>query len=160
MDRQKTIDFWFEESQLDKLRLHLGCGSVRWPEWCNIDNYPVDSEDTHRGDSVRPDVWCDISQLSCSSGTVDVIKTVHVLEHFYKYQTLDLIREFYRVLKPGGIMIHEMPNLQSLILLSLLPRKRRYRDIPAADKDMVASQFYGASWERNTRFYPYHKYVW
>lgn len=156
----RTIEGWFKSKNLKLAKLHLGCGSVLYDGWCNVDFYPGEEVDTHRGGYVMPDVWCDIRELTTADCTVDVIKTVHVLEHFYKFETIQILQEFYRVMKPGSIMIHEMPNFKALLWLSFLPKIKKYNDIRGADKDVISSQFYGASWEANPKGYPYHKYVW
>lgn len=40
-----------------------------------------------------------------------MILSVHVIEHFWRWEALDVLREWLRVLKPGGVMILECPNL-------------------------------------------------
>ena len=65
-------------------------------------------------------------------GSMDVVYSSHVLEHFTRAQGLFLLREAHRVLKPGGILRIVVPNLAAscteyLRILSLPdedPRKR------------------------------------
>lgn len=155
-----NISEFLKSSSLQRKKLHLGCGSVYKEGWCNIDYYEGCETDTHRGDVANtPDVWCNIKRLSCEDETIDVIALYHVLEHFYKYEVFDILDEFLRVLKPGGICIIEMPDLSRILWLLLLVPLRE--ELPGmSDKDAIESQFYGASWERNEKCYPYHKYVW
>lgn len=88
-------------------RLNLGCGDKLLAGYVNVDVAPS-------RDGARPDVLCDLHALSpFASGSVDEILAVHVIEHFWRWEVEDLLREWVRVLKPGGRMIVECPNLES-----------------------------------------------
>lgn len=155
-----NINEFFKNSSFQSRKLHLGCGSVYKEGWCNIDYYEGSDSDTHRGNVLNiPDVWCDIKELSCENETIDVIALYHVLEHFYKYEVSDILDEFMRVLRPGGICVIEMPDLSRILKLLLFVPLRAKLPSPS-DKDFIESQLYGASWERNPKSYSYHKYVW
>jgi hypothetical protein len=159
-----SIDEWQKSTGSSKKLLHLGCGSKYWQGWCNIDGYPPEDTDTHRGTlgtEMAPDLWSDIRTIPVDDGMVDGIASHHVLEHFYKHQVEELASYFYQLLKPGGFLVTEMPDLMRIIfLLSWLPVKPRYSKSMNANRDIILSQLYGASWEANDKGYPYHKYVW
>jgi hypothetical protein len=157
----QSVESWQHSTNSDAIFLHLGCGSKYWEGWCNIDAYPSDDNDTHRGKEIKPDVWADISRIPVSVSTVSVISSQHVFEHFYKHKTIELISYFYDLLLPGGLLITEMPDLERVSLLFTLGLRPRYADhVKFSRKDIVSSQFYGAAWESNDNPYPYHKYVW
>jgi SAM-dependent methyltransferase len=87
------------------LRLNLGCGDKPLPGYVN-----VDVASSRAG--VRPDVRCDLRLLEpFSTNSVDEILAVHVVEHFWRWEVVDVLREWVRTLKPGGVMIVECPNL-------------------------------------------------
>ncbi len=89
------------------VRLNLGCGDKLLKGYTNVDVAP-----SRRG--LRPDVLCDLHDLSCfPDGYADEILSVHVVEHFWRWEVSDILREWVRVLKPGGRMIIECPNLVS-----------------------------------------------
>ncbi len=87
------------------LRLNLGCGDKLLPGYINVDVAP-----SRLG--VRPDVLCDLHQLTpFADNFADEILAVHVIEHFWRWEVVDLLKEWLRVLKPGGTLILECPNL-------------------------------------------------
>ena len=88
-------------------RLNLGCGDKILEGYVNVDVAPS------RGGRA-PDVICDLHDLArFESGSVDEILSVHVVEHFWRWEVIGVLKEWVRVLKPGGTMILECPNLIS-----------------------------------------------
>ena len=89
------------------VKLNLGCGDKILPGYIN-----VDSASSRQG--IQPDVVCDIRQLHAfKSNCADLILAVHVIGHFYAWEVLALLQEWKRVLKPGGKIVLECPNLLS-----------------------------------------------
>ena len=89
------------------MKLNLGCGDKILPGYVNVDVAPSRA-------GQKPDVICDLHDLKpFEDGSVDEILSVHVVEHFWRWQVVDVLREWLRVLKPGAPMILECPNLQS-----------------------------------------------
>jgi SAM-dependent methyltransferase len=89
------------------LRLNLGCGDKILPGYVNVD--VVESRA-----GMRPDVICDLHDLApFADASADEILSVHVVEHFWRWEVRDILREWTRVLKPGGRMVIECPNLES-----------------------------------------------
>ena len=92
---------------MSALRLNLGCGDKLLPGYVN-----VDIAESRRG--VRPDVLCDLRRLSAfETDSADEILSVHVVEHFWRWEVANILREWLRVLRPGGTMVLECPNLAS-----------------------------------------------
>lgn len=92
---------------LTTIRLNLGCGDKILEGYVNVDVAPSRAGKT-------PDVLCDLRDLSVfPDGHVDEILSVHVVEHFWRWEVKDILSEWLRVLKPGGRMILECPNLIS-----------------------------------------------
>jgi hypothetical protein len=89
------------------LRLNLGCGDKLLPGYVN-----VDVAESRAG--AKPDVLCDLHALPMfGDDSADEILSVHVVEHFWRWEVLDVLREWVRVLRPGGRMVLECPNLIS-----------------------------------------------
>lgn len=89
------------------VKLNLGCGDKILPGYINVD---VAQERAGK----QPDVICDVRNLDkFSSDHADEILAVHVVEHFWRWEVVDILKEWVRVLKPGARMVLECPNLQS-----------------------------------------------
>jgi SAM-dependent methyltransferase len=87
------------------LRLNLGCGDKILPGYVNVD---VAASRAGRA----PDVICDLHKLDpFGADAADEVLAVHVVEHFWRWEVVEVLREWLRVLKPGGRMIIECPNL-------------------------------------------------
>jgi predicted SAM-dependent methyltransferase len=96
------------------LNLHIG-GKRSHPEWKILD---IES---------RPEVdyVCDASDLSLfANASVDAIYASHILEHFHyglNDELVKTLREWYRVLQPGGKLMVSVPDLEVLCKLFLYP---------------------------------------
>jgi SAM-dependent methyltransferase len=95
--------------------LNVGSGQRPFPstpelKWVNIDSQA----------RWNPDVVCDGANLVGSQGftftdnSVDYVVLIQVLEHFGCGEGEGLIKEAYRVLKPGGSLILSVPDLRAL----------------------------------------------
>lgn len=89
------------------IKLNLGCGDKILEGYVNVDIV------NERG-GLQPDVVCDIKNLKIfENESVDEIMAIHVVEHFWRWEITDVIKEWIRVLKPNGKLILECPNLLS-----------------------------------------------
>ena len=89
------------------MKLNLGCGDKILPGYVNVD--VVES----RLDK-KPDVLCDLRALTpFEDNSADEVMAIHVVEHFWRWEVVAVLKEWVRVLKPGGRMVLECPNLIS-----------------------------------------------
>jgi SAM-dependent methyltransferase len=89
------------------VKLNLGCGDKILAGYVNVDVAPSRA-------GKKPDVICDLHRLEgFADGTAEEILAVHVVEHFWRWEIVDVLREWARVLEPGGAMVLECPNLLS-----------------------------------------------
>ena len=86
-----------------EIALNLGSGSIRWPGWVNVDGF-----------NDRADVSCDLRKLTFPPDYVDRIAAIHVMEHFYQWEVIPMLREWKRVLVPGGKIILELPCMDKV----------------------------------------------
>lgn len=88
------------------LRLHLGSGDQRRPGWLNVDA---------RLDAM-PDLVARVDALPMvGDATVDEIEACHLFEHLSLHEAHNALREWARVLKPGGRLFLELPNFEACI---------------------------------------------
>lgn len=88
------------------MKLHTGCGPIRYPGWVNVDIEP----------SHNPDVVLDVTKdLLAYFGpeSVDYHLNTHSLEHYTPWPDgpLNFLRQAREVLKPGGVMRIAVPDL-------------------------------------------------
>jgi SAM-dependent methyltransferase len=117
------------------LRLNLGCGDKILPGYVNVDVVEARA-------GMRPDVICDLHDLApFDDASADEILSVHVVEHFWRWEVREVIREWARVLKPGGRMVVECPNIRSACETFLQDPERFSREDQEGQRTMWV--FYG-----------------
>lgn len=87
-------------------RLHLGCGNIRLPGFCNVDIL------------VTPvvDVVSDISKLdNFKNNSIELIYACHVLEHFSHEEALRVLKRWFQVLAPGGELRISVPDIDRIV---------------------------------------------
>lgn len=115
----------------DLLILDVGCGAgnmyhhlSRYGDVIGVENHPnpvrVGQE---RGYDIRQ---ADGRDLPFEAGTFDLISALDVIEH--NVQDVEMLREMYRVLKPGGLVLISVPAFQWLWSFNdeLNAHERRY----------------------------------
>lgn len=84
----------------DKVKLHLGCGSVKYPGYINSDI---------QGDV---DALIDLQVLPFGNNSIDEISSHHSLEHIPYRRVEATLREWHRVLRIGGHLDLGMPDIE------------------------------------------------
>lgn len=126
------------------MKLHLGCGRHYLDGWVNVDVVP------HPSAKKPPDVLCLATDLSkFEDNSADEIMAIHLFEHMSKKEAQNALKEWHRVLKPGGKLILEMPDIIKCA-----------RNLLAKPDDYKNSIWglYGNHDEPSE--YMYHKYGW
>lgn len=91
---------------MTKPLLNFGCGTVFDSRWENIDLVPASSEVTA----------CNIlAGLPYPDDTFEMAYSSHVLEHLTPNQAKTLLREVYRVIKPGGLIRLAVPDVEGIV---------------------------------------------
>jgi SAM-dependent methyltransferase len=103
----------------DRILLHVGCGSARKkqagpgfqsPDWREV-RLDIDA-------SVGPDIIASMLDMrAVPDGVADAVFSSHNIEHLYPHEVPMALAEFFRVLKPGGLLVVTCPDLQSVCQL-------------------------------------------
>lgn len=133
------------------VKLNVGCGLVAPLGWVNLDRSPAlrvsrlpvinqlalrtglvsRSHDQRWPENITV---MDVTKgLPYASASVDAVYSSHMLEHIYLDQAERLVREFCRVLRPGGVCRLALPDGEALVRTFL-------RDLDAGVHD--ASRYY------------------
>ena len=88
------------------IKLNIGCGRRVLDGWINVDT-------KSRGNA--PDVDADVRELPFPDNYADEVMAIHLIEHFYIWEVPDVVNEWKRVLKPGGKLVIECPDLEKTI---------------------------------------------
>jgi predicted SAM-dependent methyltransferase len=86
------------------VKLNLGCGWRDFgSDWVHIDGGDYDHLN-----------YKDITKLEFDDESVDLIYASHVLEYFDREEVINVLLEWKRVLKPGGILRIAVPDFKSM----------------------------------------------
>ena len=118
------------------MKLHLGCGPRIIPGFTHVDalNYE------------HVDHVSDVSDLDfLPDDAVEMIYACHVLEHFSRKEVPVVLREWNRVLAPGGLLRLSVPDLEQMLRIY-----EKHKDI-----NLVLGPLVGGQKDE----YDYHKIV-
>jgi len=109
------------------IRLDLGAGHVRQPGWISVDTVTerktvFDGKQEHGSKTLTPEVSADLMALPFPDNYADEARAIHVIEHFYPWEAEPLLKEWFRVLKPGTQLAIECPCLEKVIALAQVPQ--------------------------------------
>lgn len=89
--------------------LHAGCGRAPLPEWLPGQETRLDIDPDVSPDFVAP--LTDMGEI----GQYEIAYCSHALEHLAPHEINIALKEFYRVLIPGGFLIVVVPNLAGVL---------------------------------------------
>lgn len=89
-----------------RTQINLGGGKRIFPGFINVDL--ADFPHIHYRQDVR-------KLGNFESNSADLIHASHVLEYFDRQEVVDVLKEWKRVLKPGGLLRVAVPDFQALI---------------------------------------------
>ena len=149
--RSRSSLFSPQPSELDRLLsqlrtaaqqgLHLGCGATHLDGMINCDLFHPDA-----------DLKIDATDLSgFADGSVDMIETHHMLEHFSIKEAPLALAEWHRALAPGGILVLSCPDLTKVCMKWLMYSlsypftrfNKKLADIVDGTRDYIIRMFVG-----------------
>jgi predicted SAM-dependent methyltransferase len=85
-------------------KLHLGCGSVNLDGWVNIDL------------EAAADLALDVrAGLPFADGSARLVYHEHLMEHLTVDEGVRCLRDWFRVLAPGGVLRIATPDLEYIV---------------------------------------------
>lgn len=90
------------------VKLHIGCGRRRLEGYVHIDGADFPHIDHH-----------DVTKLPFEDNSVDECYSAHLIAYFDRIEVQELLDEWYRVLKPGGVMRIATPDFRAIVGLYL-----------------------------------------
>ena len=87
------------------MRIHVGCGQVYKKGYVNIDIF-----DTTVADRIMSAYHLEFPDDSASQ-----VECMHTIEHLGATKSIYALAEFFRVLKPGGVLLLETPDIEAAI---------------------------------------------
>lgn len=96
------------------MKLHLGCGRNVRAGWVNVDLRQLPGVD----------VVCDCTKrLPWDDGSIDEVWSENFLEHIPGDDAIHLLNETHRILKPGGLAHHLIPQAGTRVFYQDLTHK-------------------------------------
>lgn len=127
---------------MNKLKLHLGCGEKNFEGFINVDL--SDYEHIHYKNDIR--------QLDMfANETVDLIYCCHALEYFDRLEVIDVMDNWSKKLKTGGVLRLSVPNFASIVQIY-----QKYGDL---EHQGILGPLYG-KWKSNGTETLYHRTVY
>jgi predicted SAM-dependent methyltransferase len=110
------------------IKLHLGCGEKFIPGFIHVDSRKFSHID-YVASADKLNMFKDNS--------ADLIYACHILEHFKRNQIEAVLKEWYRVLKPNGVLRLAVPDFEKLVEVYL-----KYKDLKLILGPLVGGQDY------------------
>jgi len=120
------------------LKLHLGCGKCHFEGYINID----------LGKTRATDLVCDIRKLPYLDNSVELIETYHVIEHLSRHDLPRALKEWFRVMVPGGVLIIECPDLDKAVKEYVEGNEKRINNIFGLQRFPGDTHMFGYSFKR------------
>jgi SAM-dependent methyltransferase len=141
---------------------NLGCGGCRpqGEEWWNVDSLhwqlPAGSPERRKLESEPRYIEWDLTKgVPFMDNDLDGILLSHVLEHCDAQEGIKLLKECYRTLKPGGLLVISVPDASI------------FRSVDSEDKNENWERLWGVvdpknpipTWRSAALFFEQHKMV-
>lgn len=97
------------------MRINFACGKQTWADWYCIDavRHPKATRDPDLlyaaefdGEELR-------TPLPLADGCAEEVASFHFIEHVFRWEAPAMLAEWKRLLKPGGLLVLELPNIEA-----------------------------------------------
>lgn len=115
------------------MKLNLGCGDRYIDGYVNLDYSPI----TNNNNKTKCDVFHNMKfGLPFESDSAEEIIFHQVLEHFNRHDSIEILKEIFRVLAPGGSFICSVPPAEKQIKMFLM----QMRNVKSIDDFLYAHE--------------------
>lgn len=114
------------------VKLNIGAGSTRIDGWI-----PLDRKLGHEAYPLPKTIDVDGEALELTACSVDEIRASHVLEHFSFADAANAVRDWVRVLKPGGTIKIAVPDVDKVLSNKDDPKRLFYLMGGQTDSDDI-----------------------
>lgn len=83
------------------LKLNIAAGGKRYPGWVGVDAVPRSGAD----------IIGTMDKVPLPDSCANEIMVIHGVEHIYSWQVPEALAEWHRLLRPGGKLVLEMPDM-------------------------------------------------
>src|SRR5690606_36093583 len=105
------------------MKVNVCSGRHVLPGWVNVDVVVS----THKKAKGPPEILADMRKIPLPDNSADELMCIHGIEHVVPWEAKKALLEWRRILKPGGLLVIECPDLlkccKNLIAGFTLPGK-------------------------------------
>ena len=101
--------YYYRMINKKKLKLNLGSGDIVIDDFFSIDAHPL----------MKSDITGGVKKIKLNTNSVKIIYNSHILEHIRRREVRKVLKEWYRVLEPGGHLYISVPNVEVLYKIYL-----------------------------------------
>ncbi len=118
--------------------VHLGSGNIHIKDFYNLDTDYF----------INTDIVAGVEKLKFKDNSVDTIYNSHVFEHTDRKKATAILKEWFRILAPGGTLYIALPNLEYLFTTYLENIKNYDNEKNRALADKACRIVYGGQTNR------------
>ncbi len=123
------------------MKLHLGCGKIRFDGYVNID----------RRLTIATDLIGDVCALPFANGSLQQIESYHLVEHIARPAVASVLAHWFDLLAPNGQLVMELPDFDAAVVRYLGGADEALNSIFGLQRFVGDAHFFGYNEARISR---------